>query len=235
MPEAWDLERAVGLVLARGGSRGIPRKNLSVVAGLPLVARAVRTLRAVPEIRRVIVSTDDPEIAAVARDYGAETPFLRPAALAAEDTPSLRAIEHAAAQLTAAGERAALMVHVQATSPCCRPQHVAEALAAFRAAPGADYLRSVTPVTEHPHWMGRVRGGRFEFLYSAAERASRRQDLPAFYRLNGAIGILRVERILAGRGETGEMTPYIMSEDDSADIDNAADLRLAEELLTSQS
>src|SRR5204862_1832972 len=86
---------ALGIIPARGGSKGVPRKNLKLLGGLPLIAHSIVSGRAARELDRVLVSTDDPEIAAVARDYGAEVPFLRPTEIAADDTPDLPVFQHA--------------------------------------------------------------------------------------------------------------------------------------------
>src|SRR5215217_1579636 len=90
-----DNGLAIGIVPARGGSKTVPRKNLKLLGGLPLIAHSIISARAAGELDRLIVSTDDAEIAAVAREYGAEVPFFRPAALAADETPDLPVFQHA--------------------------------------------------------------------------------------------------------------------------------------------
>ena len=107
---------------------------------------------------------------------------------------------------------------------------MAEALALFEKT-GADYLRSVTAVEEHPHWMGVIDEGNFRFLYPSEVRATRRQDLPPMYRLNGAISILKTERILGGTAETGNAAAYVMDSRASIDIDTVDDFRRAERML----
>ena len=227
----FDESRVVGLILARGGSRGIPRKNLRALAGVPLVSRAVETLILSPDVSRVVVSTEDPAVASLALAYGGEIPFLRPAHLAEDQTPSLPVIEHAARALVEEGETAAVVICLQTTSPCCTAAHVGEALALFRSS-GAHSLRSVTPVAEHPHWMGRIEDGRLHFLHPPGERATRRQDLPALYRLNGAITILKTERILSGNAEDEDPVAYVMDERSSIDLDTTEDWERAETILT---
>ncbi|MEE8141703.1 MAG: acylneuraminate cytidylyltransferase family protein [Planctomycetota bacterium] len=231
MPQPdWDPQRVLGIILARGGSRGIPGKNLRPLAGQPLITRAVDRLQEVPEVSRVVVSTDDPEIARVAREQGADVPFLRPARLAEDDTPSLTALSHAVHLLVGDQERAALTLLYQATSPCCGVGDLSGAIAALRSS-DAGYLQSVTPVREHPHWMGRLEGQRLRFLYPAAERVSRRQDLPALYRLNGAISIYRTERMLQGRATEGDPLAYVMEPEASLDLDDLHDWEEAERFL----
>ncbi len=222
-----DPGRYLGLILARGGSKGVPRKNLRVVGGAPLIARAVTTLRAVPEVARIVVSTDDGEIAAAAIAAGADVPFLRPARLAADDTPALDAVAHAVRWLRGHGERAGAVVLLQATSPGCRADQVSEAIALFRRAGGAS-LRSVTEATEHPQWMGRIEGDRLTYLFPREERAARRQDVRCFHRLNGAICIWNVDRILAGQPDEEHPLAYVMDASSSVDIDTLEDLERAE-------
>ncbi|MFN0060224.1 MAG: cytidylyltransferase domain-containing protein [Planctomycetota bacterium] len=223
--------RTIGIILARGGSKGIPRKNLRRLAGIPLIGRAVETLARARHVARVIVSTDDSVIAEVARAHGAETPFLRPPELALDTTPSMPALRHAVGALAAAGETAAIVVSFQATAPCCTSGDIAAALEEF-AASTATHLKSVTRVREHPQWMGRIEAGRFHYL--EATRARRRQDLPPLYRLNGAIHIYRCERVLAGTAEDGEPIAYELPAERSVDLDDEFDWQFAEALLAAR-
>lgn len=223
---------ALGLILARGGSVGIPGKNARPFLGEPLIARAVRILSESGVPARVVVSTDDPEIARHAREAGAEVPFVRPSELAGPDTPSRAAMAHAVRELLAqesAGGRSlgTDVVLFQATSPCCRPADIARAWSQYTAE-GRGALVSVTPVTEPPHWMGEVVEGRFRYLF--ADRATRRQDLPAVYRLNGAINIVSVADLLSGAEPVAEPSAYIMPLDRSVDLDEPEDWERAERI-----
>ena len=226
-----DPHRILAVVLARGGSRGIPRKNLRPFDGVPLVGRAIRTLLGVREIDRVVGSTDDVEIASVVLDHGGQIPFLRPEELARDETPSMDALADTVRRLVEAGERAGTVVLFQATSPGCTSEQVSEAIRLFGNST-ASYLKSVTAVREHPHWMGVVSEGHFRFLVPADERAKRRQDLPPVYRLNGAVSVYETERILTGTAEEGEPVALIMDEASSVDIDTIEDWERAEALLT---
>lgn len=230
MPANVDPGRVLAIVLARGGSKGIPSKNLRTVGGVPLLGRAIETLRQVEAIDRVVVSTDCSELASLALAYGADIPFFRPAALASDDSSSLAALEHAVRWLCNDGERAATTLLYQATSPCCRPEQVSGAIEAFHRS-GAPLLKSVAPASEHPHWMGRVEDGRLHYLHPSDERATRRQDLPPLYRLNGAISIYRTSRILGGVAEQGDPAAFIMDRESSLDIDRLTDLEQAERQL----
>ncbi|MGE3166720.1 MAG: NTP transferase domain-containing protein [Planctomycetota bacterium] len=230
MDSSFDTNRTVAVILARGGSKGVPRKNVRELGGIPLVGRAIETLRQVEAIQRVVVSTDCPEVASLALAYGADVPFMRPPALARDDTPSLKALEHAVQALRRDGDDAGVTLLYQATSPCCRPEQVDRALALFHSS-GASYLKSVTPVEEHPHWMGFIDGGRFHFLYPPETRALRRQDLPTIHRLNGAISVYWTSRILDRAAEAGEPVPFVMDRESSIDIDSVRDWERAERVL----
>lgn len=227
----FDPDRVIAVILARGGSRGIPRKNLKTLAGVPLIGRAVQMLGDIDRIPRVVVSTDDKEIASMALAYGAEIPFLRPEELATDDATSMAALEHAARELVAAGETAGVTLLFQATSPCCDTEQVEEALQLFVQS-DARYLKSVTEVREHPDWMGRIEEGRLRFLSPPETTAKRRQDLPTLYRLNGAISIYETERLLAGTAETGDPAAYVMDRETSIDLDDLNDWATAENLLS---
>lgn len=219
---AGDAQRVVAVLLARGGSKGIPGKNLRPIGGVSLVARAVARLHAVPAVSRVVVSTDDPAIASEARAAGAEVPFTRPATLAQDDTPALCALEHAVRFLVEAGETAGVILLHQVTSPFCSAAQIAAAIERFLPSEALT-LRSVTPVAEHPHWMGTLEGDRFHFLTPPTERATRRQDLPPLYRLNGAIQLYRTSALLAGRTDADPPLAFVMDAGSSLDLDTPED------------
>ncbi len=225
-----DPKRVVAVILARGGSKGIPQKNLRPFLGVPLVARGVQTLCEVPAVDRVVVSTDDATIGATAVAYGAEVPFLRPAHLASDSTPSLPALKHAIKSLQASGEQADTYVLFQATSPCCPPAVIQQAIEQFQRSE-ASVLRSVTAIQEHPDWMGSIdEGGRLRFNTPPEKRASQRQQLSKLYRLNGAINIYRRDFVLEEREETTPLA-FVMSQEASIDIDTELDWSLAQEVL----
>ena len=147
-------ERAgvLALVPARGGSKGIPRKNVRILGGHPLLAYSVAAGLAAVRVDRVVVSTDDEEIAQVAKEYGADVPFLRPAELSGDDVPDLPVFQHALRWLADEdGFRPELVVHLRPTSPLRPAGLVDAALAALMAAPDADSLRSVAPPDHTPY------------------------------------------------------------------------------------
>ena len=141
----------LGLVPARGGSKGIPRKNLIPVGGLPLIAHTILAARKSRSLDRVIVSTDDDEIAEVAERFGAEVPFRRPPEFAEDLTPDLPVFLHALEWLDRhEGYKPDLIAHLRPTSPLRTAQHIDEAVSILRGRPDADSVRSVTVPSENP-------------------------------------------------------------------------------------
>jgi N-acylneuraminate cytidylyltransferase len=125
--------RTLGLIPARGGSKGIARKNLTCLAGRPLIAHTIESAKKASSLDRVIVSTDDEEIAAVARSFGAEVPFMRPAELAEDATPDLPVFVHALEWLQQhEGYTPAFVAHLRPTSPLRTAQHIDEAVSLLR-------------------------------------------------------------------------------------------------------
>jgi CMP-N-acetylneuraminic acid synthetase len=215
----------VALIPARGGSKGIPRKNLAPVAGRPLLAWTIDAALRSRAVTRTVVSTEDDEIATAARELGAEV-LVRPPELAADDTPMQPVILHALEEL----EAPEVLVLLQPTSPLRRGEHVDEAVELLLAT-DAD---SVVSVVEVPH---RYRPGSLMALDGkrlvrlADDHAATRQEKPVVYARNGpAVLALRADRIgtdLYG----GDCRPYVMGARESLDVDEPFDLELAELLL----
>lgn len=209
----------LGLIPARGGSKGIPRKNLALVGGKQLLAWTVEAAQSASELTRVVVSTDDDEIAAAA---GVEV-LRRPAELAADDTPMLDVVRHAVSELGPD-----VVVLLQPTSPLRRAEHV-DAAVRLLLESGADAVVSVVAVPHRysPEALMDVVGGRVVGRGSARTR----QDKALVYARNGpAVLALRSNRLgddLYG----GDCRPYLMDERDSLDVDDSFDLELADLLL----
>lgn len=224
--------RSIGMIPARGGSRGLPRKNIAPLGGKPLIAHTIEAARAASSIDRIIVSTDDPEIAAVARKFGAEVPFLRPPELAGDATPSLCVMQHALTHLRLAeGCEPEIVVLLQPTSPLRGPSDIDKAVSMLEET-GADSIVSVCASEHHPAWMKRVEAGRvYPFLEDGPEY-TRRQDLPPVYRLNGAIYVTRPRIVIEENRILGPDTrAFVMNAESSVDIDSALDLQLASVIL----
>jgi CMP-N-acetylneuraminic acid synthetase len=209
----------LGLIPARGGSKGIPRKNLALVGGKPLLVWTVEAARAATTLTRVVVSTDDDEIAAAA---GVEV-LRRPPELAADDTPMLDVIRHAVAELSPD-----VVVLLQPTSPLRRAEHVDEAVRLLLES-GADTVVSVVAVPHRyrPDALMDVVDGRVV----ARGTARTRHEKELLYARNGpAVLAVRSDR-LGDDLYAGDCRPYVMDERDSLDVDEPFDLELADLLL----
>jgi CMP-N,N'-diacetyllegionaminic acid synthase len=214
----------VALIPARGGSKGIPRKNLADVAGKPLLAWTVAAAQASRTVTRVVVSTEDAEIAEVAQSLGAEV-LDRPAELAADDTPMLDVVRHALGELGPAD----VLVVLQPTSPLRRAEHI-DAAVELLAGSDAD---SVVSIVEVPHRFepGSLMSVEGDRLARLGESTPRRQEKPALWARNGpAVLAVRADRV-ADDLYGGNCRPYVMEPRDSLDVDDAFDLELASLLL----
>src|SRR4051794_3238689 len=149
----------LALIPARGGSKSVPRKNLLPVAGKPLIAYSIMHAQACPSITRIIVSTDDDEIADVARQLGAEVPFRRPAEAASDTATDFQVFHHALSWLSEhEGYSPELVVHLRPTGPVRETALIASAIERMLATPEADALRSVGTAEQTPYKMWRVEG-----------------------------------------------------------------------------
>ncbi len=225
--------RVLALIPARGGSKRIPRKNLAPLAGRPLIAWTIEAALAAHSVDRVVVSTDDPEIADTARSLGAGVPFLRPAALAGDQAGSLAVLRHALEALEGTVEACDLVALLQPTSPLRTADDIDAAASLFEAR-GARAVISVCPADHPPEWCNRLPADHsLEGFLPPEARGRRSQDLPPAYRLNGAIYLYRCQDVLQDTVPAFEAGcyAYLMPRERSVDIDEPFDLRLAEALL----
>jgi CMP-N,N'-diacetyllegionaminic acid synthase len=224
----------LGLIPARGGSRGIPGKNLRLLGGRSLVARAVESGLESRLVSRLILSTDSGPIAEEGRRAGAEVPFLRPAELAKDETPTALVVAHALKWLEEnEGTRPDILVLLQPTAPLRQARHIDEALSLL-VSEGARSVVSVTPVPGHyhPSWQFSIRDGALFPFMETGKVPPRRQDLPQTYTRNGAIYAAWTETWLTGTMAYGSgCVPYLMMPEESVNIDSPEDLELAEFLL----
>jgi N-acylneuraminate cytidylyltransferase len=227
-------KNVLAIVPARGGSKSIPRKNIRPFAGHPLLAYSVAAGLKAESVTRVIVSTDDGEIADVARRYGAEAPFLRPAELAADDTPDLPVFEHALAWLAEKeGYRPEVVVQLRPTSPLRPPDCVDRAVEILLANPQADSVRGVVASGQNPYKMWRITdeghmvplmGEEFEEAYNMP-----RQKLPATYWQTGHVDAIRASTIVEKGSMSGEVIlPLLLDPGYAVDIDSHRDWERAE-------
>ena len=218
----------LGVIVARGGSTGLPRKNVLPLGGQPLIAWSVAAAAAARRLDRCIVSTDDWEIAEAARAAGGEVPFIRPGNLATDTASVMDALFHA---LDAVGGTYDHVVLLQATSPLRTGADIDACITRYLAS-GAPACVSMTALAKHPAWMFELTdGGRLQPILGDLVVSSRRQDLPAAYAPNGAVYIAGVEWLRITRSfYSPETLAYIMPPERSVDIDTAFDLRIAEAL-----
>lgn len=229
----------LGLIPARGGSKGLPRKNLAPLAGRPLIAHTIEAALASRSLTRVVVSTEDAEIAQTARDWGAQTPFTRPAELASDAAGALPVMRQAIEALEAEGWRTDILVYLQPTSPLRRARHIDGALELLLGQK-ADSVVSVVPV---PHQFNPVSLLRLEdgllnpYLPQAPNDAPilRRQDKPELWARNGPAVLACTRAVIMDQGRLyGKRTlPFFMRPEESLDIDTAFDLALVEWALAS--
>jgi CMP-N,N'-diacetyllegionaminic acid synthase len=225
--------KVVAVIPARGGSVGIPRKNLVPIAGKPLIAHSIAHALAAATVQRVIVSSDDAEILAVAREHGAEVPFVRPRELAESHVLDLPVFEHALRFLEEQeGYVPDLVVHLRPTAPYRKPEWIDAAVDLLSGAPDADSVRSVSQPDQHPYRIFRIAPDGYLQAIMLHEHPIpyllRRQDLPPMYHYNCVIDVTRPKTILEKGSMTGDrMLPYVMDPDDVIDIDKPRDLAIA--------
>jgi len=220
--------RTLAVIPARGGSKGLPGKNLRELAGKPLIAWSILQAEAAASIDRIVVSTDDEAIARTAREFGAEVPFVRPAELATDTAPTEPVMLHALDWYEAQGERFDRIVLLQPTSPLRRDGAI-DGAAALLEEERAD---SVLGVCENHHFFWRDKAEP-KALYDHLNRP-RRQDIrpeDRWYRENGSIYLSTVEGFRrSGNRLSGKIAMFVMSEEEGCEIDSAVDFAVAEAL-----
>jgi YrbI family 3-deoxy-D-manno-octulosonate 8-phosphate phosphatase len=232
------MTEVLALIPARGGSKGIPRKNIRNFSGYPLITWSIAAVKQSKSVTRVIVSTDDEEIAAVARQFGAETPFLRPAEHARDNTTDLPVFEHALAWLAEhESYRPDVVVQLRPTSPIRPRGLVDKAIEILLAHPDADSVRGVVPAGQNPHKMWRLTDEHspmknllnvegIDEPYNAP-----RQILPPIYWQTGHIDAIRTATILNGSMSGKNIYPLVIDPRFTIDIDNLQDWARYEHLV----
>lgn len=226
--------KILAIIPARGGSKTIPRKNIKLLAGKPLIAWTIGVSLNSRRLDKVIVSTEDSEIAEISTKYGAEVPFSRPSELAQSDTPDLPVCWHA---LTWLAEHQSyhpdIVVWLRPTCPLRRVEDIEAAIDKL-VKTGADCVRSVSLVEHHPYWMKRLEADRLlPFLEGNDEKKYyQRELLPPLYRLNGAVDVVWAKNVLEKNLLfSGDMRAYVMDPQFCVDLDNELDFALAESIL----
>jgi N-acylneuraminate cytidylyltransferase len=222
-------------IFARGGSKGLPGKNIRPFAGKPLIGWAIEQAFAVEQIKRVIVSTDSEEIAEVARAHGAEVPFLRTDALASDLAPEMLAWRHALEFLRKTeGTMPEPFISVPATSPLRLPADIEACIEEYKRS-GADVVLSVTPAHRSP-WFNMVRLGPDDCFGlvndDKGERIARRQDAPEVFDVTTVAYVVRADYVLAHDDLfSGRVSAAVVPAERTADIDTLLDFEIAEFLM----
>lgn len=231
------IKSVVGLIPARGGSKGIIKKNIKRLNGKPLIAYTIEAALKANAIDRLIVSTDDKEIASVAQQYGAEVPFLRPRELAQDDTPDKPVYLHLINWLLEEEDvEFEILVNLRPTTPQRTAEIIDSVVSKLHTEKTLTSVRTVTKVEGvfHPYWMFRQKNGTLMPFIEGVDlnKYYRRQLLPTCYRLNGVVDALKIETLLNNKNMFGERIGFIEVEEHLAvDIDNQLDFDFCEFLI----
>jgi len=226
------------LILARGGSKRVPHKNIKSLAGKPLISYTIECAKHSNFINRIIVSTDDKEIAKVANKYGAETPFLRPDNISKDTSTELEAFKHALSWLKEnENYEPDMIVKLFPTSPFRKTESVDRAIELLLNNSQADSVRSVTLCSEHPYKMWTIEQNYLKSLIPPQQKPKEAhtlsyQLLPTIYIQNASIDVTRPKNIWEQESITGKnIIPFIMDEYESLDVNTSLDFQLAELLM----
>jgi len=220
----------LAIIPARGGSKGVPRKNIRLLNGKPLIAYTIEEAKKSKYISKVIVSTEDDEIAKISNKYGAEI-IKRPQELAKDDTPTIDVVLHILEKLINKNIKPDIVILLQPTSPLRTFQDIDNAINLF-IENNCDSVVSVCEIAHSPYWSFKIENGYLKPLLGEKYLKKRRQELPKVYIPNGALFIATPEVLQKYKTFYCKKTmPYIMPIERSVDIDNELDFLLAELLM----
>lgn len=223
----------LGLIPARGGSKGIPGKNIKPLRGKPLLQYSIEAAKRSQLLSRIVLSSDDEKIMTTAKKLGLEVPFQRPAELAGESTGSLAVLQHAVQVFANEGEKFEAVCLLQPTSPFRRDGLIDEAIEKFIQG-GFDSLISVREVPSdfNPHWVFEAENGSLKIATGEDQIISRRQDLPKAYHRDGAIYLVRTEVLMDQHSLYGKNIGFIDTTGDPyVNVDTPEDWEEAEKIL----
>lgn len=229
----------LGLVPARGGSKSIPRKNIRLLGGKPLLQYTVESSLQARRLDRLILSTDDPEIAEVGRRCGIEVPFLRPPELATDSSPTLPVVQHALRWLEEGGDRFDAVCLLQPTNPLRRAEYIDACIDLLESSPDVSAVVSVlpVPVEYNPWWVYLTDGNGYLTLAAAPGRdpIPRRQELPEAFHRAGSVYVTRRDVVMTENSLYGcRLRGYPMLEEDCLDLNTASDWSRAEARICGQ-
>jgi len=232
-------EKILAVIPARGGSKGVPRKNIRKLGDHPLIAYTIQTaLEARSWLHRVIVSTDDAEIAGIARQYGADVPFMRPPELGADKARMIPVLQHAVRFVEEQDQvRLDWVLLLQPTTPFRSVEDIRSAIALAQTGHCDSVISVVQVFGVHPILMKRIENDRLlPFCIEEKEGTRRQEYQPPAYMRNGAIYLTRRDGLLENDSIWGQIIrPYIMPEERSVNIDNEMDFLIAEQMLLKNS
>jgi CMP-N-acetylneuraminic acid synthetase len=227
--------RVLGLIPARGGSKGVPRKNIRILCGKPLFEYTAQSALASRHLSRVILSTDDEEIRESGLRCGLEAPFLRPAELASDDTPMLPVVQHAVKWAEDRGDRFDAVCLLQPTNPLRRAEDIDACIETLEQS-GADSVVTVLPVPDeyNPHWVYfQTAEGALYLSTGEASPITRRQDLPRAFHREGSVYVTRRDVLIVDNSLYGRrMVGYMMDPSGVVNIDTPADWQRAAAMIS---
>lgn len=224
--------KVAAIIPARGGSKGLPKKNIKLLDGKPLIAYTIEEAKKSQYIVDVYVSTDDKAIADIAIEYGAKVPYMRPDELSSDSSPTIDAILHMTDWIIHNDSISPDIICVlQCTSPLRRAFDINRAIKKLIDT-DMDACVSVCEAEVNPYWTNVFVGDTLEYFLEEGKKITKRQDLPKVYRQNGAVYAVKIEVLLKEKTlEPKNITGYIMNNTDSIDIDTIEDFILAEFLI----
>jgi CMP-N-acetylneuraminic acid synthetase len=231
-----ETQRILAVCPARGGSKGIPLKNLAPFLGIPLVARVGQLVGEIPIIDRAVVSTDHHEIAEIAKKSGLDAPFYRPRDLSEDQISDAPVLIHALEEMEHLDDvRYDIVVMLQPTSPLRRPEHVIRAIEMLvNEQWDAVWTVSETDSKSHPLKQLTVESGRINYYDKAGSKIIARQQLTPVYHRNGAAYVMKRSYLLEGKSIMGNRTGALLLDEHLVSIDTMWDLKLAEFIFSSQ-
>lgn len=223
------MNEILAIIPARGGSKGLKRKNVLDFIGKPLIAHTIEQAKNSKYISRVIVSTEDEEIAVISKKYGAEIPFMRPLKLADDNSTTNDVIEYTLKELERTeGYKPQIFCVLQCTSPLRTSEDIDNTIKKLMDT-NSDSAVSIAEAKSNPYWTNVLLNDRLEYFIKEGQNIKRRQDLPKVYEINGAVYVVKTDVFYKEKSlETKNITGYIMNAEKSIDIDNIVDFKVAE-------
>jgi len=223
--------KVIAIIPARGGSKGIPKKNIKILSGEPLIAYTIKDALKSDKISRVIVSTDDDEVSKISREYGSEV-IKRPKNLARDDSSVIEAIFHVINELQIKNDKNSIIILLQPTSPLRTVEDINNSIDIYMNSEPCQSVISVFETTHPPFWSLKIINGYLKPLFGIEMYERRRQDFEKVYIPNGAIYLINIDTLIKFKTFNCKYTvPYIMPKEKSIDIDDEIDFMLAELLM----